>query len=276
MSEAIDATVVEGPGTELEPAPSQTLFRTDDPATVLIRATETANALMPVIRERGLVVKIQGREHLTVEAWQTLGAMVGVTPVCIWTKKLENGWEARVEARTTDGRVIGAAEAECLTDEGRWKSADDFAVRSMAQTRATSKALASVLRFVATLGGAAGTPAEEMPREGYGGGDGAATEKQRNYVATLIDRAGFSEEQLQAIREWSRGEKGMKKSAASFLIENLKDGTAEGRTAILEAAGWSDTPGDAPEMPEPDTSDFEPAPEPEKGEDDPTGTGIDF
>lgn len=161
----VDAEVVDEPGTELAPTePASTnLFRTDDPAEVLTKAQATANALMPVVREKNLISTISGREHLRVEAWTTLGAMLGVTPVCVWTRMLKNGWEARVEARTLDGRVIGAAEAECLRDESTWSKRDDYALRSMAQTRATSKALASVLRFVATLAGIEGTPAEEMP-----------------------------------------------------------------------------------------------------------------
>jgi hypothetical protein len=91
--------------------------------------------------------------------------MLGVTPVCAWTRPVDQGLGGRVEARTLDGRIIGAAEAECLRSESTWKSRDDYALRSMAQTRATSKALGSVLRFVVTLAGYSGTPAEEMPGE---------------------------------------------------------------------------------------------------------------
>lgn len=165
-TEVVEAAAVEE-GQELvrSAAAPATLFRTDEPGEVLARAQSTADVLMPVVREKGLVVQIQGREHLRVEAWTTLGAMLGVTPLCVWTRPVEGGWEARVEARTLDGRTIGAAEAECLRTERRWKEADDYAVRSMSQTRATSKALASVLRFVATLAGASGTPAEEMSGE---------------------------------------------------------------------------------------------------------------
>ena len=144
MSEVIEAEATEIAVTG-DALPSN-LFRTDNPAEVLQRAQETADALMPMVRSKGLVANIQGRDHLRVEAWTTLGAMLGVTPVCQWTRKLDNGWEARVEARTLDGRVIGAAEAECLRAESTWKDRDDYALRSMAQTRATSKALASVLR----------------------------------------------------------------------------------------------------------------------------------
>lgn len=166
------AEVIDGTGEELgaeltvTTAAPTTLFRTDDPAQVLERATETANALKSVLDKQGLTTRIQGKEHVNVEGWQTLGAMLGVTPVCVWTRPVDNGWEARVEARTLDGRVIGAAEAQCLKSEPRWGGrVDDFARRSMAQTRATSKALASVLRFVVTLAGFNGTPAEEMGQE---------------------------------------------------------------------------------------------------------------
>jgi hypothetical protein len=252
--ETVEAEVVES-GLEVVPTPDQAtnLFHTDDPSEVLQRAMSTANALMPVVREKGLIADISGKEHLTVEAWQTLGAMLGVTPVCVWTHKLNNGWEARVEARTLDGRVVGAAEAQCLTAESRWKNADDFAVRSMAQTRATSKSLASVLRFVATLGGAAGTPAEEMD----GAESGAASEKQRDYVLGkgkrqgLIQKAKFAPDELAAIAEWAQVEGKLQRAQASKIIECLKDGTNEGRNELLSLAGFSDTPADESDLEQP-------------------------
>lgn len=183
----VEAEVIDEPGTDLAPVPqSGTLFRTDDPAEVAKRATEAANALKSILQAQGLTTQISGREHVRVEGWQTLGAMLGVTPVCTWTRKIDKGWEARVEARTLDGRVIGAAEAMCTRDEGQWKQRDDYAIRSMAQTRATSKALASPLRFVVTLAGYDGTPAEEMPREGGGqSGPRLATDKQKGMLRAV-------------------------------------------------------------------------------------------
>jgi hypothetical protein len=199
-----------------------TLFRTDDPAQVLERATAVANALAPVIADRKLSVKIGQKEHITVEAWLTLGAMLGVTPVCTWSRKFENGWEARVEARTLDGRVVGAAEAECLRDESRWEKSDDYAIRSMAQTRATSKALASVLRFVATLAGYSGTPAEEMPREG---GDASwqeelASSSQKGLITRRCNELGVTPEDKRVLFRWAGGEP-FTKGKASKLIEEL-------------------------------------------------------
>lgn len=157
--------VVVSPQQELSP----TLFGTSDPGAVITQATAVSQALMRVVRSESLAVNISGRDHLKVEAWTLMGSMVGVFPVVEWTRPVMEdgkkiGWEARVEARTRDGNVVGSAESMCLRSESTWKGRDDFALRSMAQTRATSKALATCLRFIAVLGGFAGTPADDMPR----------------------------------------------------------------------------------------------------------------
>jgi hypothetical protein len=106
---------------------------------------------------------------VNVEGWTLLGSMLGVFPVVTWTRPVLNeeerpiGWEARVEARTRAGEIVGAAEAECIRSERSWTSRDDYALRSMAQTRAVSKALRLPLGFVMQLAGFDPTPAEEMP-----------------------------------------------------------------------------------------------------------------
>ena len=47
--------------------------------------------------------------------------------------------------------------------ERKWAKADDYAIRSMSQTRATSKALRLPLGFVMQLAGFDATPADEIP-----------------------------------------------------------------------------------------------------------------
>jgi hypothetical protein len=157
--EIVEAVVVQSQ--ELAPAG---LFKTDDPVEVVERATRVADALKDVISKRDLYTMIQGKPHVRVEGWQLVGAMLGVTAVCVETVEVEGGWKATVEARTADGRVIGSASALCTKNEkrGPWKTADDYARLSMAQTRATSKALKGPLGFVISLAGYQTTPAEEM------------------------------------------------------------------------------------------------------------------
>lgn len=141
------------------------------------------------------------RRHVNVEGWTLLGSMVGLLPYVVHTAKVtgddgawseptghdedvefpskygagtytkrvfvvdspgRGGWEARVEARTADGRILSAADSECRWSEPRWATSDSYALRSMAQTRATSRALATPLRFIVELAGFESTPAEEM------------------------------------------------------------------------------------------------------------------
>jgi hypothetical protein len=179
------------PSTEEPPAPG--LFGTSDPDQVVARAVKVADALERVIREKKLIAKIRQNEHVLVEGWTLLGSMLGVFPVLVWTRKLDDGWEARVEARTRAGEIVGAAESECLRSEARWAKAEDYAIRSMAATRTTSKALRQPLGFVMTMAGFDATPVEEMPLSSEEPAPAAATGKPADPVAA-------SDSQLEELR----------------------------------------------------------------------------
>jgi hypothetical protein len=214
-----DHDVVDGEliGEELvrQPHHAITLFHTDDPAEVVERATRTAQPLAKAVRDRKLSVQISGREHVKVEGWALLGSMLGVFPYVVWTRKLENGWEARVEARTLAGQAVGAAEAQCLRDEAMWSyepvgkdgrklpPRDDSALRSMAQTRATSKALRMPLGFVMQLAGFDPTPAEEMPRPSsspHQAADAAViSDSQRRRLRAIQNKAQVTDERLREL-----------------------------------------------------------------------------
>ncbi len=160
--------LIDDPGMELieyqQPVPV-TLFGTDDPDESLAKASQIADALSKVLQKAKLTVKIGGnaRPYVLAEGWTCLGSLVGVFPRTVWTRPLENGWEARVDAVTRDGAVVGSAESQCTRAERNWANRDDFALRSMAQTRAMSKALRMPLGFIVVLAGFEATPADEMP-----------------------------------------------------------------------------------------------------------------
>jgi len=164
MPEAIEGTAVEE-GAELVPSSERNLFHTDDPVQVLAAAKRVATALKTELEEADMVRTIGGRPgYVLAEGWQTLAAMLGLTVRIAWTRPLEDGtgFAARAEVLTADGRTIGGAEALCSGDERNWSRRDASAKLSMAQTRATTKALRTVLAFVMTLSGHEATPAEEM------------------------------------------------------------------------------------------------------------------
>jgi hypothetical protein len=168
----LTAEVVEDEAMAIELRPPSGLFGTASPEQVLARAAETASVLKDVVINRRLVMQISGKQHVLVEGWTLLGSMLGVFPVVVWTRPLEDGtgWEAKVEARTLDGNVVGSGEAMCSRDEGKpWNTRDENAIRAMAQTRATSRALRGPLGFIVHLAGYQAAAAEEMPYNVGGG-----------------------------------------------------------------------------------------------------------
>lgn len=140
----------------------------------------------------------EDRYHVNVEGWQTLATFLGLAVVPCWSKRVNDpatglpervqytatvkryfprkdggglreeitydvdgfSWEARVEV-FKDGVLIAAGEGMCSRTEHTWHDRDDYALRGMAQTRATSRAIASAARWIVTLAGYSATPAEE-------------------------------------------------------------------------------------------------------------------
>lgn len=131
---------------------------------VVSQATMIAKELSKIVEERKVYKIINGKKFPYVEAWTTLGAMLGILPRERYVKELQDGgYEAYVELiRSNDGAVIGGASAICTRAERNWSNRDDYALRSMSITRATSKAFRLALSWIMTLSGYEPTPAEEM------------------------------------------------------------------------------------------------------------------
>lgn len=172
------------------------------PDVVLDEARKAAVALQSVIASKPKKVQFNGEQYLEFEDWQTLGRFYGITSKVESTSYVEygkvHGFEARAVALNAHGDIISAAEAACLTDEEKWglrakyewrgprdnrervhvgdEPVPLFQLKSMAQTRAQSKVLRSVLAWVAVLAGYGTTPAEEL--------DGLATHTETAKPAT--------------------------------------------------------------------------------------------
>jgi hypothetical protein len=161
-------------GEAIQVASPTNLFNTD-PVNVMRQAYQIALPLAKVLRQAKLVVRIGNRDYVEVEGWTMLGSMLGVFPVVEWSRPMGRaddepdstpwGWEASVEAHTMSGAVVGRAEAQCTRSEKTWARREDYALRSMAQTRAISRALRAPLGFIVALAGFQATAAEEMPRD---------------------------------------------------------------------------------------------------------------
>lgn len=168
---------------------SANLFGTDDPAVVVARAAAHADVLADVIRRRELFKRIAGKDYVLVEGWTLLGSMLGVFPVLDDVQPVDvdgvKGWRATVTAQTRSGDVVGRATALCLRSEKRWAQADEYAVCSMAQTRATSKCLRAPLGFIVQLAGFSPTPEAEMPAEADEGPAGVSSSQHAMHNAML-------------------------------------------------------------------------------------------
>ena len=136
------------------------------PAATLEQIKQAASAFRELASTVELWAQVHGgNKHLTIEGFQTAGLLVGVTAVVTHTERLDDGtWKASAEARR-DGLVVGAADALCSKAEKRWARADDYAILSMASTRAMSRALRAVVAPIIKLADPTieTTAAEEMP-----------------------------------------------------------------------------------------------------------------
>lgn len=176
-------------GTELVQTEPRAMLAGMPAAELVQAATEVAEVLGRVIRSQRLMVNMgtdeRPSEHVLIEGWLTAGAMLQTFPHVVRTEAMRDtegrltGFKAVAEARTLDGRTVSTAEALCTRDEKvtikrgrragttwfRWEQAPAHQLMSMAETRAASKAMGFALRWIITMAGFSGTPAEEMEQE---------------------------------------------------------------------------------------------------------------
>jgi len=156
------------------PAVSPLLKGQDDPEHALKLAQKYTKVLVSIIDnqkdDKGrptLYSIIQGRKYIRVEGWTALAGMVGVFPHTVYAKRLERGayetaYEAMVELKNINGQIIASAEAFCSNQETGKKDNPEYAIKSMAITRATGKACRLAFSWIVALAGYETTPAEEM------------------------------------------------------------------------------------------------------------------
>lgn len=127
---------------------------------------EFANNLKSIIVEKKLYVNIRGRNYPLVEGWQIAGAFTGTFPIVEKVENLSEGnnykYRAEVSLRNKDGNKVGYGVAICTNREAGKTGFDEYAVASMAQTRAVGKAFRMKLGWLLKIAGYEATPAEEM------------------------------------------------------------------------------------------------------------------
>jgi len=123
--------------------------------------------LSRLIKEKGLSSNIQGKQFVNVEGWQFAGASLGLMPIITETtdmsKEDEIRYSAKCEVRNiTTGQLMAVGIALCSNKEKTKRYFDEYAILSMAQTRAIGKAYRNLLAWLMKAAGFEATPAEEM------------------------------------------------------------------------------------------------------------------
>ena len=128
---------------------------------------QLASELTKLIKEKGLSSNIQGKQFVNVEGWQFCGASLGLMPIITSTQDLckddELKYMATCEVRNiTTGQLVATGIAICSNKEKTKRYFDEYAILSMAQTRAIGKAYRNLLAWLMKAAGFEATPAEEM------------------------------------------------------------------------------------------------------------------
>lgn len=128
---------------------------------------EFATSLKDMIVQNKLFTNIKGKNYVNVEGWQIAGAFTGTFPVVEKVEELpgkpgEYKYRAEVSLRDKEGQMVGYGVAICSNREAGKKNFDEYAVASMAQTRAVGKAFRMKIGWLLKVAGYETTPAEEM------------------------------------------------------------------------------------------------------------------
>lgn len=138
----------------------------------LATTKKLATELTRFIDDNRLSTNIAGKKYVMVEGWQFAGSQLGL--VAIPNEAEDISRESKtgtVEVRykssadvihVATGNLVSRGFAICSNKENKKKSFDEYAVASMAQTRAIGKAYRNNLSWLIKMAGFEGTPREEI------------------------------------------------------------------------------------------------------------------
>lgn len=183
-----------------------------DPTALHRRNIAVANAVREGVL--GQTIEIQGKKYIQSPGWAMMANAFGFVVSGGEVRKEGEGFVAKAYLkRVDDGVVVAEAEGYCDRTEPRWKSAPEYAVRSMAQTRAASKVCKMALASCVPLMGVKNlsvTPAEEVPEGGFPSSSSYATQAPVKIVSTPAPKLEIVEE------------KALKKDFAEAIVREAK------------------------------------------------------
>jgi len=128
---------------------------------------EFSKELKKFIVQNKLFSNIKGKNYVNVEGWEFAGASMGIFSIIKEVRDLSNEKEIKyrveVELKPLNSeQPIGYGVAICSNKEESKKTADEYVIISMAQTRAIGKAYRNTFAYLMKMAGYEATPTEEM------------------------------------------------------------------------------------------------------------------
>ena len=160
MSATTEVATAKGAKVAKSAVSNLTLGSADDALTL-------AKELQKFVQDNKLTSAIQGKQFPNVEAWQFAGTLLGLSPMLETIEdkstNTEIKWHATVAIQNVHtGTIVGRGFATCSNKESTKRSFADYAICSMAQTRAVGKAYRLSLGWLMKAAGYEATPLEEM------------------------------------------------------------------------------------------------------------------
>lgn len=136
----------------------------------LTNTRKMAIELTKFIDDNKLSANIAGKKYVMVEGWQFAGSQLSLTAIPGDAENVSTDSETKYKANAEvfhipTGTLISRGFAICSNKEAKKKSFDEYAIASMAQTRAIGKAYRNNLAWLMKLAGFEGTPVEEIDKE---------------------------------------------------------------------------------------------------------------
>ena len=173
-----------------------------------------AAVLKKHVVDNKLFNEIKGKNYVQVEGWQFAGGLIGTMPRIVAVEELSTGkWKAEAEiVEVKTGKILSRGFAICSKLESKKKDFDEYAILSMAQTRAIGKAYRNILAWVMKLAGYEGTPAEEMQKYAQ---STASTETEYEKAVQFIENAKTEKTLMNALDRVQESDK--------FTLDEKKD-----------------------------------------------------
>lgn len=113
---------------------------------------------------------IRGKKYVHVSCWQMVGGLLGLSAIVQSCTNLSTDTETKYSAKVSilnnaSGEIVGTGFAVCSNKEKTKGRFEEYAIASMAQTRAIGKAFRATCGWVMQAAGFESTPAEEMTTE---------------------------------------------------------------------------------------------------------------